>query len=335
MSGLPFFFCPKSQDDVPYGYKYPVTYFSNFTVAKALLYGAAASLVFCICLAVITEAFLTIPCDYVIDGEIEYKNPSYVQDPCMHVRYPQLFFLTKQECAFGRSEVFSVILGGIIGWERRQADRPAGIRTMGLVSLGACLFTINSAFAFLGSPMSWDSSRVSAAIPSGVGFLGSALIFKEAEKDDDGSNRHVVHGLTTAASVWLSAAVGIACGGELYFSAINCTALVLVLLRFGPRMQEYGSDSSMTDTSGGPSSVQFASTARYGTTSRSHRQSHFRDMSAMSASDGLEEDEEDEEDEEASTEEGRKLISRNGTNRRSTTHLTERPRSKPHFSSLV
>ena len=66
----------------------------------------------------------------------------------------------------------------------------------------------------------WDSSRVSAAIPSGVGFLGAGLIFKKEERSNStGESNHVVHGLTTAASLWLSAAVGIACGGELYFPA--------------------------------------------------------------------------------------------------------------------
>jgi hypothetical protein len=75
---------------------------------------------------------------------------------------------------------------------------------MALVSLGSCLFTINSTFGFIDGPMSWDSSRVAAAIPSGVGFLGAGLIFKEADKDNiTGDTTHVVHGLTTAASLWI------------------------------------------------------------------------------------------------------------------------------------
>ena len=84
--------------------------------------------------------------------------------------------------------------------------------------------------------MSWDAARISAAIPSGVGFLGAGIIFKENTKDNaTGENSHVVHGLTTAASLWLSSAVGIACGGELYYPATFSVAVVLVLLRFGPR----------------------------------------------------------------------------------------------------
>jgi putative Mg2+ transporter-C (MgtC) family protein len=73
-----------------------------------------------------------------------------------------------------------------------------------LVSLGACLFSITSTFAFVDGPMAWDSSRVAAAIPSGVGFLGAGLIFKEAQKDKKSAyTSHVVHGLTTATSLWL------------------------------------------------------------------------------------------------------------------------------------
>jgi uncharacterized membrane protein YhiD involved in acid resistance len=107
---------------------------------------------------------------------------------------------------------------------------------MSLVSLGSCLFSICSAYAFIDGPMAWDASRVSAAIPSGVGFLGAGLIFKNQKKDEySGEESHVVHGLTTAASLWLSAAVGIACGGALYFVSTFSVATMLVLLRFGPR----------------------------------------------------------------------------------------------------
>eukprot|EP00978_Attheya_sp_CCMP212_P024917 scaffold79109_cov47-Attheya_sp.AAC.2 len=192
----------------------------------------------------VLEPFLILSCtagdgDGDGDGDSEkkvFKNVLYVDDPCQTTRLPQLLFLTAQECSFGRRLVISVVLGGIIGWERREADRPAGIRTMALVSLGSCLFAICSAFAFLDGPMSWDSSRVAAAIPSGVGFLGAGLIFKQESRDEEsGENTHSVHGLTTAASLWLCAAVGIACGGQMYFAATFCVALMLVLLRFGPR----------------------------------------------------------------------------------------------------
>lgn len=183
---------------------------------------------------VVLQPLITLPCHIQLDEsqQRDFNNVQYVYDPCRFKRYPQLLWLTAEECEFGRRLVWSVIFGCLIGWERRNADRPAGIRTMALVALGSCLFSICSAFAFLSGPMSWDSSRISAAIPSGVGFLGSALIFKHK---DDNTSVHEVHGLTTAASVWLSAAVGIACAGGMYYiSSLSC-AIMLVLLRFGPR----------------------------------------------------------------------------------------------------
>jgi len=94
--------------------------------------------------------------------------------------------------------------------------------------------------------MSWDSSRISAAIPSGVGFLGAGLIFKQAEQDEKGGISHVVHGLTTASAVWVAAAVGVACGGEMYVPASFCVGVMVVLLRFGPR-QNLGTEEDEED----------------------------------------------------------------------------------------
>jgi uncharacterized membrane protein YhiD involved in acid resistance len=210
------------------------SYFTVFTWEKAIFYFVAFLFVAGCCLAVCVQPFVTLECN-LAPRNITYANPSYYDDPCQDVRYHQLLFLTVEECIFSRRIIAAVLLGGIIGWERRQADRPAGIRTMALVSLGSCLFSICSAFAFIRGPMAWDASRVSAAIPSGVGFLGSALIFKQ--QDGDGGS-HVVHGLTTAASLWLSSAVGIACAGGLFFVASFSTAIMLVVLRFGPRSNE-------------------------------------------------------------------------------------------------
>jgi len=188
-------------------------YFTEYTLFKSALYSATLVFVLSTCVVVVLETVFTDDqiCEksWITDQQrlamkISYKNPSYVYNPCDHMRLPALMFLTRKECLYGRNLLWSVFLGGFIGWERREADRPAGIRTMSLVSLGACLFSLNSMYAFIDGPMSWDSSRVSAAIPSGVGFLGAGLIFKEADKDEiTGDTRHVVHGLTTAASVWM------------------------------------------------------------------------------------------------------------------------------------
>jgi putative Mg2+ transporter-C (MgtC) family protein len=185
-------------------------YFTDFTARKAILYIVASLYVIGCGLASMAELFLNLPCDNKSDpSDPEHKilifpNPAYDGSYCPYIRHTILLGMNKTECSFGRRLVSSIIFGGLIGWERRQADRPAGIRTMSLVSLGSCLFTINSTYAFMNGPMTWDASRISAAIPSGVGFLGAGLIFKKTQ-EDDGSM--VVHGLTTAASVWLSAAV--------------------------------------------------------------------------------------------------------------------------------
>ena len=150
---------------------------------------------------------------------------------------------------------------------------------MALVSLGSALFTINSTFAFLAGPMSWDASRVSAAIPSGVGFLGAGLIIKSTEKDPiTGESHHLVQGITTAAATWLSAAVGLACGGGLYFVASFSTAINLVLLRFGPRLTDMVSGTYFAESAADLSvmndeelakeaarSYSFAAQSQYGT----------------------------------------------------------------------
>lgn len=112
------------------------------------------------------------------DDEIKYKNPEYTTlGHCLQTRYAVLLGLTPQECMLCRRIILSVVLGMMIGFERRRPDRPAGVRTMSLVSLGSCVFTIDSMFAFSSSPDSWDSSRVAAAIPSGVGFLVRLPLF--------------------------------------------------------------------------------------------------------------------------------------------------------------
>ena len=112
---------------------------------------------------------------------------------------------------------------------------------MGLVSLGSCSFTISSIAAFKSSTMSWDASRVTAAIPSGVGFLGAGLIWKGKIGTGE-SEVHQVHGLTTAASLWLSAAVGAGSGGGLYFVTAYAVTLVIAVLRFGPKFMSEDDD---------------------------------------------------------------------------------------------
>ena len=212
-------------------------FFTEFTCFKGLLYLFAILYVSIYSILSLLQPFFFNACKDAAPNNVDrgFENPGYDQRDCYHARTKYLLFLSPEECSFARRIIIAAVLGGLIGWERRSADRPAGIRTMSLVSLGACLFAITSAFAFLDGPMNWDGSRVAAAIPSGVGFLGAGVIWKHTNKDGEG---HVVHGLTTAASLWLSAAVGIACSGELYFAACFTIAVVLLLLRFGPRIDE-------------------------------------------------------------------------------------------------
>lgn len=210
------------------------SYFTEITAAKVSFYAVSILYVTSVSVVVSLEPFLSLPCGASsTEGVSEHLNPDYAVSSCHHTRYARLLFLTPFECDLGRRLLMSLFLGSVIGWERRQENRPAGIRTMALVALGSSLFTICSTFAFLSGPMEWDSSRISAAIPSGVGFLGAGLIFKQAQKDSALPSQVV--GLTTATSLWLAAAVGVACGGQMYLVAMYTVSISMVLLRFGPR----------------------------------------------------------------------------------------------------
>lgn len=117
----------------------------------------------------------------------------------------------------------ATLLGAFLGYERERAGKPAGVRTHGMVALGAALFTAVSVDGFEGGG---DPARMAAQIVTGVGFLGAGTILHF---------RGTVHGLTTAASLWVSAATGTAVGVGMYVMSIETTVLVWILLRFGPR----------------------------------------------------------------------------------------------------
>ena len=119
----------------------------------------------------------------------------------------------------------AAILGSLIGLDRQRLDKSAGLRTHMLVSVGSALVMIVSAYGFDGvlSPgrVVLDPSRVAAQVVSGIGFLGAGAILRKNQS---------VHGLTTAASIWTVAAVGLATGGGLYLAATSATVLILVIL---------------------------------------------------------------------------------------------------------
>ncbi len=120
----------------------------------------------------------------------------------------------------------AAFLGALIGLERERKDWSAGTRTHMLVSVGACLFMIVSAFGFsdiLGyDSVELDPSRVAAQVVSGIGFIGAgAILFLK---------QGTVRGLTTAAGLWTVAAIGLATGGGMYVAAIATTVIALLIL---------------------------------------------------------------------------------------------------------
>lgn len=111
----------------------------------------------------------------------------------------------------------ALVLGGAIGIEREYRAKEAGFRTHFLVALGSALFCVVSQYGF-GVDLK-DSSRVAAQVVSGIGFLGAGTIIFQ---------KNVVRGLTTAAGLWVTAAIGLACGTGMYVAAIISTAMVLL-----------------------------------------------------------------------------------------------------------
>ena len=120
-----------------------------------------------------------------------------------------------------------LVLGAIIGFERELHRQPAGFRTHSLVSLGAALFTVVSAFGFSGDMV--DPTRIAAQIVSGIGFIGAGTILQY---------RGHIRGLTTAASLWSVAAIGTAAGAGLYVVAIVGTLLILIILSILDRVED-------------------------------------------------------------------------------------------------
>lgn len=120
--------------------------------------------------------------------------------------------------------LLAFLLGGVIGYERETTQRPAGLRTHMLVAAGSAAFTIVSIYAFVGQGTVRDPARVAAQIVTGVGFLGAGTIWRTSS---------TVRGLTTAASIWLVAAIGMLIGTGLYLLAIFTTACGFAVLRWG------------------------------------------------------------------------------------------------------
>jgi putative Mg2+ transporter-C (MgtC) family protein len=129
--------------------------------------------------------------------------------------------------------LLAAVLGGAIGAERELNDQAAGLRTHMLLTIGACLFTLVSAYGFGAGPR--DPSRLAAQIVTGIGFLGGGAIVRHGL---------TVKGLTTAASIWATASVGVAVGAGQYVLGVGGALLVSVTLlglrRVGALLQRWG-----------------------------------------------------------------------------------------------
>jgi putative Mg2+ transporter-C (MgtC) family protein len=114
--------------------------------------------------------------------------------------------------------LLATFLGGVIGFQREISGKEAGLRTNILICLGSALFTVLSIYAFPGS----DPARIAASVATGIGFIGAGVILHRMGGE--------VVGLTTAATIWAVAAIGMAAGAGMYYIAPATTILVLIIL---------------------------------------------------------------------------------------------------------
>lgn len=121
--------------------------------------------------------------------------------------------------------LFAAVLGGVIGLEREYHAKEAGFRTHVLVAVGSALFMLISQYgfdAFLGvKSVSFDPSRIASQVVTGIGFIGAGTIIFQ---------KKFIRGLTTAAGIWVTGAIGLACGCGMYFIAAVTTAIVIIVL---------------------------------------------------------------------------------------------------------
>jgi putative Mg2+ transporter-C (MgtC) family protein len=118
----------------------------------------------------------------------------------------------------------SVLLGSVLGWERQAGRHPAGLRTHMLVALGACAYTLAGTYGVAGLGTVQDAGRVASQIVTGIGFIGAGTIWRSSTADG------VIRGLTTAASIWVAAAIGMMAGFGLYVLAAGTAILGLTVL---------------------------------------------------------------------------------------------------------
>lgn len=138
--------------------------------------------------------------------------------------------------------VVSFILGSLLGIEREVRHKPAGIRTHALVCMGAALFTLLSIYGFSGFSnlymyRNMDPARVAAQIVVGVGFIGGGIIFKESES---------IKGITTAASIWVTAGLGMGIAVGMYVPVAVTAVLALLALKYSHILKRWDGEEDKT-----------------------------------------------------------------------------------------
>ena len=147
--------------------------------------------------------------------------------------------------------LLSALLGGVLGFEREWRQKSAGLRTNILIAIGSTLFTVMS--VDLSAASGGDATRIAAQIVTGIGFLGAGAIMRTGVD---------IHGLTTAATIWVNAAVGVAVGAGEYRIALVATAVALAaLVTLDPierLVDRHHSKKASRSTAGGPSAADEA-----------------------------------------------------------------------------
>jgi putative Mg2+ transporter-C (MgtC) family protein len=129
--------------------------------------------------------------------------------------------------------LLAAALGGVIGFQRERLDKPAGFRTHILISAGAALFTVVSIIGF----ETGDTARVAAGIVAGIGFLGAGSIIRRGNH---------IEGLTTAATIWAVAGIGMAAGSGLYIISVAAAVIFLIVLLL-PRFPDNHREDRQTE----------------------------------------------------------------------------------------
>lgn len=132
--------------------------------------------------------------------------------------------------------ISAVLLGGIVGWERESGDKPAGLRTHMMVSLGAAVFTLSALRTIVDyQSAAGDPSRIVMGVATGIGFLGAGSIIRTSGE---------VHGITTAAGIWVVGAIGACCGAGYYSIAIVAVLLSVIVLSVVRNVEHRAGNSS-------------------------------------------------------------------------------------------